>query len=225
MTCYTCHRGNPVPKQIWFDEPEQATRFQGIRNPALVSGASTTAGMTSLPQASLRPFLAGDEQIRIQATEAVESDDRSSIKQAEWTYGLMIHMSNALGVNCTYCHNTRSISGRLEHQPRRRAAQAWYGIRMVRELNREYLEPLASTFPHERLGPLGDGPKVNCATCHQGAYKPLLGVSMLKDYQALAEARPQPDKTPPPAPADLLTDAGMNEPMGAVASDAGIVES
>ena len=36
-----------------------------------------------------------------------------------------------------------------------------------------------------RLGPHGDPLKVNCATCHQGAYKPLLGVSMLRDYPEL----------------------------------------
>jgi len=33
------------------------------------------------------------------------SGNRSSIKQTEWTYSLMIHMSESLGVNCTYCHN------------------------------------------------------------------------------------------------------------------------
>jgi len=31
-----------------------------------------------------------------------------------------------------------------------------------------------------------------CATCHQGAYKPLYGANMLKDYPALAGAT---DKT------------------------------
>ena len=35
-----------------------------------------------------------------------------------------------------------------------------------------------------RLGRLGDAPKANCTTCHQGQNKPLNGVSMLKDYQA-----------------------------------------
>jgi len=37
-------------------------------------------------------------------------------------------------------------------------------------------------FPDNRKGPLDDVAKVNCATCHNGAQKPLLGVSMLKDY-------------------------------------------
>jgi photosynthetic reaction center cytochrome c subunit len=194
VTCYTCHRGNPVPKNIWFHRDENATRFQGIPNPPDQYGPSTAAGLTSLPGDALEPFLEGDENIRIQSTEAIGGGDPSSIKQAEWTYGLMIHMSTALGVNCTYCHNTRSI-GDWSTSPSTRS-QAWYGIRMVRDLNNAYLGPLASTFPPERHGPLGDGPKANCATCHAGAYKPLLGVSMLADYEVLAEAKPQPVKTP-----------------------------
>jgi hypothetical protein len=88
---------------------------------------------------------------------------------------------------------------------------AWYGIRMVRNLNKDFLEPLASSLPPERHGSLGDGPKLSCATCHQGAYKPLLGVSMLGDYMELAEAKPQPEKTvvaPPTAPQGPQADGG-----------------
>jgi cytochrome c peroxidase len=120
----------------------------------------------------------------------------------------MIHFSNSLGVNCTYCHNTRSM-GEWSTSPSTRA-QAWYGIRMVRNLNKEYLEPLADTLPPNRHGAeMGDGPKLNCATCHNGAYKPLLGVSMLGDYQALAMAMPQPAKTlVAPAVAENPTDGG-----------------
>jgi photosynthetic reaction center cytochrome c subunit len=228
VTCYTCHRGNPVPQNIWFDRAENATRYQGIPNPPDQYGPSVMAGLTSLPGDALEPFLEGDTNIRIQSTEAIGSDNRSSIKQTEWTYALMIHMSNALGVNCTYCHNTRSI-GEWSTSPATRA-QAWYGIRMVRDLNKAYLGPLASTFPPERHGALGDGPKANCATCHNGAYKPLLGASMLKDYDVLAEAKPQPPKTPaamtaPPTPAptaDLPTPAASGSaavpPMAPVGS-------
>jgi photosynthetic reaction center cytochrome c subunit len=43
-------------------------------------------------------------------------------------------------------------------------------------------------FPAERLGPQGDVAKLNCATCHQGAFKPLYGQSMLKDHPELASA-------------------------------------
>jgi photosynthetic reaction center cytochrome c subunit len=46
--------------------------------------------------------------------------------------------------------------------------------------------PLTDTFPVDRKGLGGDVAKVNCATCHQGAYKPLYGYPMLKDHPYLA---------------------------------------
>ena len=56
---------------------------------------------------------------------------------------------------------------------------------MVREIDATYLDPLKGTLPATRLGPHGDGPKVECKTCHQGVSKPLLGASMAKDYPEL----------------------------------------
>jgi len=57
---------------------------------------------------------------------------------------------------------------------------------MLRDLNQNYLGPLQPVFPPNRLGPApGDCPKVNCATCHDGVYKPLFGVSMAKNFPEL----------------------------------------
>jgi photosynthetic reaction center cytochrome c subunit len=128
--------------------------------------------------------LLGSLDIRVNGTTALPSGNRHSIKQAEWTYGLMTHMSSSLGVNCTYCHNTQSFSSWKNSPPQR--ATAWYGIRMARDLNTAYMEPLTGVFPEHRLGPTRDVAKANCTTCHQGAYKPLNGQSMLKDHPELA---------------------------------------
>jgi photosynthetic reaction center cytochrome c subunit len=198
VTCYTCHRGNPVPANVWFDTPPDpmASRLSGLGNSAGQNHPASVVGLTSLPSDVLHPFLVDDDGIRVISTAALPIDNRHSVKEAEWTYGLMMNISASLGVNCTYCHNSRSL-GEWDVSPPARA-QAWYGIRMVRDLNKNYLLPLAGTFPPERLGPTGDGPKLSCATCHEGASKPLLGASMLKDYMALAEAKPQPAKTSSP---------------------------
>jgi photosynthetic reaction center cytochrome c subunit len=32
---------------------------------------------------------------------------------------------------------------------------------------------------------MGDPLKINCGTCHQGAYQPLLGAEMVKDFPSL----------------------------------------
>jgi photosynthetic reaction center cytochrome c subunit len=182
VTCYTCHRGNPVPANIWFDDTSKAP-FPQIRN----TSASPVTGDASLPSAVFTPFLTKDDPIRVESTTALPTGDASSIKDTEWTYGLMMYMSNALGVNCTYCHNTRQFAAWNQSTPQRMTA--WYGIRMVRHLNSAYLVPLQSTFPANRLGPDGDSPKVNCTTCHQGVYKPLFGASMVKDFPELIGAK------------------------------------
>lgn len=57
---------------------------------------------------------------------------------------------------------------------------------MVRELNNDYLKPLVSVFPDHRLGEaMGDAPKLNCATCHNGVYKPLFGEPMARNFPEL----------------------------------------
>ncbi|MBA4216479.1 MAG: photosynthetic reaction center cytochrome PufC [Roseateles sp.] len=183
VTCYTCHRGEPVPKEVWFQplQPKGANGFAGDR--AGQNAPATSVGLTSLPNDPFTPFLLGAEPIRVAGTEALPAGNRQSIKQAEWTYGLMVHMSNALGVNCTQCHNTRALGSWANSSPPR--VTAWHGIRMARELNLEYLVPLTSSFPAYRLGPAGDVAKVNCATCHQGAHKPLYGAEMAKYHPEL----------------------------------------
>jgi photosynthetic reaction center cytochrome c subunit len=209
VTCYTCHRGNPVPAQIWFDHPESVkATFAGNKGGQNMPTAAV--GLTSLPYDPFSTFLVGDTNIRTVSASALPTGDKHSIKQTEWTYALMIHMSQSLGVNCTYCHNSRSFTDWDQSRPQR--VTAWYGIRMVRDLNDGYLGPLASTFPPQRLGPGGDGPKLSCATCHQGAFKPLLGAKMLVDYPALAApaaaAVPAQPAVEPPATEAVPAAAG-----------------
>jgi photosynthetic reaction center cytochrome c subunit len=188
VTCYTCHRGNPVPSQIWYDQPESVTSARLMGERADQNAPSRDIALASLPNNVFRTYLTDSNPIRVISTEPLPIDNRASIKETEWTYGLMMHMSDSLGVNCTHCHNTRSMADWTASPVTR--SQAWYGIRMVRQLNTGYLEPLVNVLPPERLGELGDAPKLNCATCHQGAYKPLLGVSMLKDNAVLAAPGP-----------------------------------
>jgi photosynthetic reaction center cytochrome c subunit len=188
-TCYTCHRGRNVPEQIWFADPGPVQPLGVVGNRAGQNYPAPVAAMASLPFDPLAPFLAADPaSIRVISQTVLPEGNRASIKQTEWTYSLMMHMSEALGVNCTFCHNSRSFTSWDSSPPTR--ANAWYGIRMVRDLNQAYLEPLGPQYPANRLGPTGDAPKANCATCHIGVSKPLLGVSMAKDYPELGVVTP-----------------------------------
>uniref|UniRef100_UPI0025F068BD photosynthetic reaction center cytochrome PufC n=1 Tax=Thiohalocapsa sp. TaxID=2497641 RepID=UPI0025F068BD len=198
VTCWTCHRGEPVPSDIWFEKPTPprpsagTTGWKGGQNLAGVSNN----GYSSLPFDPLTPFLLEDTDIRVQGTELLPYGNRQSIKQAEWTYALMMYMSQSLGVNCTYCHQTRAMGLWEESTPQR--VTAWHGIRMVRDMNNEHLQPLQPLYPEHRLGPNGDAPKAACATCHKGTYKPLYGETMLGDYPSLSGVLPgrlSPDPT------------------------------
>jgi photosynthetic reaction center cytochrome c subunit len=206
VTCHTCHRGQPVPPYVWFVDPGSGREnaFVGTRagqNSAVTGLGITTIGHSSLPYDPYSPFLLGNLPIRVNGPTALPTGNRSSIKQAEWTYALMVHMSDSLGVNCTYCHNSRAFA-EWDGESRPQRTTAWHGIRMARGLNNEYMVPLTGVFPATRLGPTGDVAKVNCQTCHQGVNKPYGGVSMAKDYPEL-----QREKVLPVGPVEAAADA------------------
>jgi photosynthetic reaction center cytochrome c subunit len=184
VVCWTCHRGNPVPQYTWYDgqgNPQAggfATTNYGMGHPSWANGS------TAMPQDPYPPLNEKDAVIRVQATKALPvSSNGASLLATYETYSLMISMSEGLGVNCTFCHNTREFGQWGESTPQR--VTAWHGIRMAENLNISYLDPLKDVLPADRLGKLGDAPKLNCMTCHQGASKPLLGVSLAKDWPEL----------------------------------------
>lgn len=186
VTCLTCHRGNPVPKNVWFTpaDPKQPRGFFGQLNGQ--NAPNMTVGLASLPNDPFTAYLLNDTPVRQAAQTPLPQGINSqgtSFQKTESTYGLMMHLSSALGVNCTYCHNTRAFGDWAQSPPQR--TTAWHGLRMVRELNNGFMVPLTKTFPADRLGPKGDVAKVNCATCHQGAYKPLYGEQMAKAFPEL----------------------------------------
>jgi photosynthetic reaction center cytochrome c subunit len=233
VTCYTCHRGQPVPANITYAPAAQQQQTGMVGNDAGQNKPGVAVGLTSLPYDPLTPFLSNPADIRVIGDTALPTGNRASTKQTEFTYALMMHMSQSLGVNCTYCHNTRSFAEWDASTPQR--GISWYGIRMTRDINAQYLEPLTGILPDNRLGPTGDVPKVNCATCHQGAYKPLYGAPMLKDHPELravraalvpsaAAAPGAGELAPPPIPAGATTaDAVLLFAVGSstLAADAG----
>lgn len=193
VTCYTCHRGNPVPEYVWTTDPGPDQPSGVVPTGQNMSGYSTVA-YSSLPFDPFTPFLDQENEVRVIGQTALPEDNRTSLKQAEWTYGLMMHLSEALGVNCTYCHNSRSFFAWDQSTPKR--VTAWHAIRHVREMNQDYIWPLNDVLPASRKGPYGDPYRINCKTCHQGAYKPLYGAKMLKDYEALSGPATPPSYGP-----------------------------
>ena len=185
VTCYTCHRGNPVPEYKWTvaQKNDNAGSIRGNKR-----GQNTpdpNVAYASLPDDPFDAFLSkdGPDDIRVASKTIYPGSSHASIKDAEKSYGLMMHISGALGVNCTFCHNTQSLGAwPISRQQR---ATAYFGIRMVRDINSNYISTLQPVFPANRKGPQGDPYKVNCLTCHQGLSKPLAGVSMIAQAPVL----------------------------------------
>ena len=195
VNCYSCHRGNNVPLNVWYRDPSVVAEAAGYGK-GLVgyrAGQNRPAEapvLASLPADPFSPHLrdaagVNQDQIRVQGDNALPAGNRTSIKQTELTYSLMMHMSDSLGVNCTYCHNSRAWGEWDQSTPQR--TTAWYGIQMVQAVNTLYIEPSVVALPPKRLGAMGDPAKVNCTTCHQGAFKPLYGANMIEDFPSLAE--------------------------------------
>ena len=187
VTCYTCHRGNNVPENVWTVgvPPRHAEGHKHLMQNVAHQESSV---FTSLSIDPFTPYLLEDGVARDQGSTALPQGHEASIRSTEQVYSLMMHYSDALGVNCTHCHNSRAFGSWEESSSER--VKAWHGQQMVKEMNNAYINPTNAWLPSYRQGPLGDAQKVNCATCHQGAYQPLLGANMLADYPNLGSLAP-----------------------------------
>jgi len=188
VTCYTCHRGQPVPSDVWYrisPVNESAEGWSANQNRVTMQSQ-----YTSLPSDALETYLLDGELIGVHDLESRVAgvpgeDGYPGIQQAERTYSLMNYVSNSLGVNCLFCHNSRAFYDGGQVTPQ--WATETLGIQMVLELNNTYLVPLGGLLPEDRLGPVhGDAPKAACKTCHKGYQQPLQGTNVIADWPELA---------------------------------------
>jgi photosynthetic reaction center cytochrome c subunit len=195
VTCYTCHRGQPVPSDIWFKISPVNESVEGWS--ANQNRVTVQSQYTSLPSDALEKYLLDGESIKVHDLESrvagvPGTDGYPGIQQAERTYSLMNYVANSLGVNCVFCHNSRAFYDGAQVAPQ------WgteiLGIEMVLELNNTYLVPLEGLLPENRLGPVyGDPPKAACKTCHKGYQQPLQGTNVIGDWPELATTSGTPD--------------------------------
>ncbi|MBK5943916.1 photosynthetic reaction center cytochrome PufC [Halorhodospira halophila] len=185
VTCYTCHRGENLPAESWFAEPTPDVNMAGLGNTMMQNLASEKTEYTSLPRNAFERYLLGHDDLRVEGDTILPHLDEwdVSLQDTEASYSLMMHMSAATGSNCTTCHNTGRL-GQWDESPEEREI-SWHGIRMARDINANWIEPLEAGQPEVRLGPTGDIAKVQCATCHYGEQLPLDGAKMVDDYPGL----------------------------------------
>ncbi len=188
VTCYTCHRGQTVPSDIWFKITPVNEAAQGWS--ANQNRATTLSSSLRLPSDALEKYLLENEVIGVHDLESRVAgipgqDDYPGIQNAERTYAFMNYISNSLGVNCVFCHNSRAFYDGSQVTPQWGTESL--GIAMVQELNQDWLVPLEAQYPPERLGPVyADAPKAACKTCHKGYQQPLQGTNVIADWPELA---------------------------------------
>lgn len=189
VNCYSCHRGQNVPSEIWFKiDPvnENTSGWASVQN-----RTTSQSQFTSLPSDALEKYLLQYEPINVHDLESrVDTQPGDPTWQdTERTFSLMNYFSNSLGRNCVFCHNSRAFYDGAQVTPQ--WATASLGIQMVQELNNDYLVPLEGVYPPERLGPLhADAPKAACKTCHKGYQRPLQGMNVITDWPELATSGP-----------------------------------
>ena len=197
VTCFTCHRGQPVPAEIWFPSPPARRRLMIAPQENWREAADTVRKF--FPDSGYAEYFLGGEPIAAQSTTPEPSGTVASSIEVKRIYETMMQMSDGIGANCGFCHNSRNFQSWEESTPYRWSA--WHAIRMLRDLNRNYLLPVAALVPQSRtlqtetrapvLPANETGPQVGngfvlCATCHTGLTKPLGGAKMVHDYPGLA---------------------------------------
>jgi photosynthetic reaction center L subunit len=83
VTCHTCHRGQPVPSNIWYDNPGPAHAGGFAEASTGKNIATGITGDTSLPYDPYTPFLEKKDDILVQSTQALPGTDAYNIKDTE----------------------------------------------------------------------------------------------------------------------------------------------
>lgn len=196
VTCFTCHRGQPIPAEVWWPRlPKPQKKFIDRSEP-WNEAADTVSGF--FPDAGYAEYYLQDTPISAQSTTALPSHSVANSVVVKRIYEMMMQMSLQIGVNCGYCHNSRALQDWNQSTPKRWVG--FYALRLTRDLNRNYLLPLAQTMPQQRsLAHQTDIPIIpayqsgqqpgngllTCETCHYRLPQPLNGANMVKDYPGL----------------------------------------
>lgn len=197
VTCYTCHRGQPMPPKAWFiDAPMPKTGILGA--PSEFKETAHTV-RDFFPNAGWEEYYLQNNPIHVSSRTVTPTGDISSADEAKRVYEMMMQMSDGIGVNCTYCHTSVAFQDWNGSPPARWTSL--YGFRMTQQLNQQYVYPLRILMPQARGGPnptisptepprelqtLDGNGLINCTTCHIGAPKPLHGANLLQDFPELA---------------------------------------
>ncbi|MBH9536772.1 photosynthetic reaction center cytochrome PufC [Novosphingopyxis sp. YJ-S2-01] len=181
ITCFSCHAGKNLPDSRWFVDAPLVPPEGGIVGKPQPWNTKAKTIREFFPTRPNRMFLLEGKGIgKTQQAQhplvhpEVPESPQHDRDYAEQVYILMMQMSDGLGVNCTYCHNSRALFDWSQSPPNR--LNGYSGIAMTTMMNQNYLAKLAPLTETKLLGKMGDSAKADCKTCHQGQEKPTGGM-------------------------------------------------
>jgi photosynthetic reaction center cytochrome c subunit len=198
VTCFSCHQGQPIPSDVWFAAPPVHEHPMIDWQEDYHEDALTVRKF--FPDEGYEEYLLQNTPGSSQSYTALPTHSGSSQVVVKRLYEVMMEMSDELGVNCGYCHNSRAFFDWRQSTPARWTGYS--GIQMTRDLNRNYLIKTGAILPqnqfrldkaHEtnlapnQAGPMPGNGLSNCGTCHHGEPKPLGGANMVDAYPGLTE--------------------------------------
>ncbi len=196
VTCFTCHRGQPIPAETWFPQRPQPDRPFVAKQEPYNEAADTVRKF--FPDAGWAEYYVGDENISAQSLSALPDHQVHSLLANKRIYEMMMQQSDGMGVNCGFCHNSRAFWDWSQSTPMRWTA--YYAIHQIRDLNNRFLLKLADAIPMKRIrvhetslpvlpatekGVLEGNGLAVCATCHYARPKPMGGADVISSYPSL----------------------------------------
>ncbi len=205
VTCYTCHRGQAVPAETWFPQPPKPQRRFVAQQQPYQESADTVRKF--FPDAGWSEYLLQDEPIAAQSPTALPSGQVHATAEVKRIYEMMMQLSEGMGVNCTYCHNSRAFADWSQSTPQRWTAH--YAFEQTRQINNDYLLKLAEqvpmtrqrlhetslpVLPAEETGTMAGNGFVVCATCHNSEPKPMGGADVISGWKSLTGPQQRAEK-------------------------------
>ena len=227
VTCYTCHRGQPVPAEVWWPQVPKPEHKFASRSEAWRESADTVYNF--FPDAGYAEYYLQDHPVAAISQSALRTNDVGAQVVNVRIYEMMMQMSLQIGVNCGYCHASRAFQDWSQSTPMRWTG--YYSLRLIRDLNRNYLLPFAKIIPQQRalvhetsvpvtpVSEKGQQPGnalLTCETCHYRLPKPMNGANMVKDYPGLVGTdppSPMDDPSGNSAANEKLVDAALTHPV------------
>lgn len=202
VTCATCHQGQPVPEDVWYAARPVPERPM-IDKPEDWHEDATTV-RKFFPDEGYEEYLLQNTPAVAQSYTALPTGNGQSSIVMKRLYEMMMQMSDGVGVNCGYCHNSRAFFDWKQSTPARWTGYS--GMQLTRDLNRKFLLALGASMPQTRFrltkadernvppheqGALAGNALANCATCHHGRPQPAAG-GLAKSYPELLGPGPGP---------------------------------